>query len=189
MATYITSDWHFWHDKEFIWQARGFTNVEEMNEAIVERHNSIVLPDDEVYCLGDCGLGGAEHLDDVKQLIERMNGRLHLIRGNHDTDNRVSMYKTCSNVVECGNWADVIKYKKCHFYLSHFPTITSNVEKEHITQATLNLFGHTHQTAKNYENNPYMYHCGVDSNNCYPLLLDDIILEMKENMRARFEDL
>ena len=32
MAIYLTSDWHFGHDREFIWKARGYSSVEEMNE-------------------------------------------------------------------------------------------------------------------------------------------------------------
>lgn len=44
---------------------------------------------------------------------------------------------------------------------------------------TLNLYGHTHQTTNFYEDRPYMYHVGVDSHNGYPVLLDDIIEQMK----------
>ena len=44
---------------------------------------------------------------------------------------------------------------------------------------TLNLYGHTHQKTDFYENKPFMFHCGMDSNNCCPILLDDIIEKMK----------
>ena len=36
---FITSDLHFNHDKDFIWKERGFSNVNEMNEAIVKNWN------------------------------------------------------------------------------------------------------------------------------------------------------
>ena len=70
---YLTSDWHFNHDREFIWHARGFDSVYLMNEAIIERHNAIVNPEDDVYalgdlCLGRAGMGLAKHA-----LIEKMN--------------------------------------------------------------------------------------------------------------------
>ena len=29
---FVTSDLHFGHDREFIWKARGFNSVQEMNE-------------------------------------------------------------------------------------------------------------------------------------------------------------
>ena len=32
---FVTSDMHFGHDREFIWKARGFTSLQEMNEAYV----------------------------------------------------------------------------------------------------------------------------------------------------------
>ena len=59
IKTWLVSDWHFNHDKAFIWKARGFEGVQEMNEAIIERHNTVVQPGDLVYCLGDACLGGS----------------------------------------------------------------------------------------------------------------------------------
>ena len=50
---WLTSDTHFCHDREFIFGPRGFSCVEEMNKAIVERWNSVVSDDDTVYHLGD----------------------------------------------------------------------------------------------------------------------------------------
>lgn len=178
---WLTSDWHFNHDREFIWKARGFSSVQEMNEAIIQRHNALVRPDDDVYVLGDSSLGGGDVqiLATNKALIERLNGRLHIIRGNHDTDRRVAMYESCKNVVGPVLYADMLHYKGYHFYLSHFPTLTSNLEKESLKQCTCNLFGHTHQTTNFHLDMPFMYHVGVDSHNCTPVLLDNIIEEMK----------
>lgn len=182
---WLTSDWHFNHDREFIWGARGFYNIQEMNEAIVARHNSKVRPGDTVYVLGDCALGGGElHiLEANKKLIESLNGNIHIVRGNHDTDRRVVMYESCKNVVGPILYADMLHYKGYHFYLSHFPTLTGNLEKESLKQCTCNLFGHTHQTTNFYMDMPFMYHVGCDSQNCHPILLDDIIEEMKEKVK------
>ena len=181
MAIYLTSDLHFNHNREFIWKARGFTSVQEMNEEIIKRHNALVRPDDDVYILGDSSLGGGDEqiLAANKALIEQLNGRLHIIRGNHDTDRRVAMYESCKNVVGPILYADMIHYKGYHFYLSHFPTLTGNLEKESLKQCTCNLFGHTHQTTNFHMDMPYMYHVGVDSHDCKPVLLDDIIKEME----------
>ena len=33
---YFTSDWHFCHNKPFIYESRGFKSIEEMNEIIIE---------------------------------------------------------------------------------------------------------------------------------------------------------
>ena len=42
---WLTSDLHFLHNKEFLYKPRGFDSVEEMNEAIIERHNVLVEED------------------------------------------------------------------------------------------------------------------------------------------------
>lgn len=65
-----------------------------------------------------------------------------------------------------------------NFYLSHFPTLTANLNDKNIKQCVINLFGHTHQQTNFYEDRPYMYHVGVDSHNSTPILLDDIIEEI-----------
>ena len=185
---YLTSDWHFNHDREFIWHARGFDSVYLMNEAIIERHNAIVNPEDDVYvlgdlCLGRAGMGLANHA-----LIEKMNGRIHVILGNHDTPARAEMYRMCKNVVEV-TYATMIHYSGYHFFLSHYPCMTGNLEKETLKQCTINLYGHTHQKDRFFEGRPYMYHCGVDAHNCYPVLLDDAIEEMKKEVKKCKEQL
>ena len=188
---FLTSDLHFNHDREFVWKVRGFESVQEMNETIVENWNSVVGPDDDVYVLGDLCLGGGGPLvlQKNKILIEALNGRIHIIRGNHDTEPRVRMYETCTNVVDVVKWADMLHYRGYHFYLSHFPTLTGNLEKESLKQCTCNLFGHTHQTTNFHLDMPFMYHVGVDSHNCYPVALDDIIEEMKAKVRECLAEL
>ena len=191
MSVFLTSDLHFNHDREFVWKVRGFDSVQEMNEATVERFNSVVQPDDDVYILGDLCLGGGgpEVLAANKELIERLHGKLHIIRGNHDTEPRVRMYASCTNVVDEIKWADMLNYKGYHFYLSHFPTLTGNLEKENLKKCTCNLFGHTHQTTNFHLDMPYLYHVGVDSHNCYPVNLDDIIEEMKAKVKECLAEL
>ena len=177
---FVTSDWHFGHDREFVWKPRGFNSVHEMNEALIERHNAIVQPDDDVYCLGDCMLGNNEV---GLKFIKQLKGNIHIIRGNHDTDVRMDLYPICWNVVEVCE-AKYLKYNKLHFFLCHYPTMTSNFEKDNnIKGHLINLYGHTHQTSNFYNDMPFCYHVGVDSHNCYPVLIDNIILEIKEKAK------
>ena len=83
---WFTSDMHLGHDKDFVTKARGFETVEEMNAEIIRRWNERVYPDDEVYVLGDLTLGDVE---EGIRLIAKLNGYLHIMRGNHDTDKRL----------------------------------------------------------------------------------------------------
>lgn len=172
-AIWLTSDFHFGHDREFIWKARGFSSINEMNEAILTKYNTLVKPEDDVYVLGDLMLGNPYNIEYIKQL----HGKLHIVLGNHDTNTRAKMYCELANVVEV-NYAMKLDYNKYHFYMSHFPTLTGNLEKESLTQMTLNLYGHTHQKTNFYMDMPFLYHVGMDSHNCTPVLLDNIIKEM-----------
>ena len=177
---FFTSDTHFCHDRGFVYEPRGFKNIDEMNAAIVERWNSVVKPEDTVYHLGDAMLN-----DNTlgSELIEKLNGHIIMIRGNHDTNNRLLIYEGLKNVDDCGKWADLVKCGKYTFYLSHFPTNTSNLEKDaHLSQHIINLYGHTHQKTNFYNDIPYMYHVGVDSHNCYPVSVDQIIEDIKEKI-------
>ena len=80
-------------------------------------------------------------------------------------------------------WADVIHYRKYHFYLSHFPTNTANIEAESLHQCTLNLFGHTHSPEQFREDYPMYYNVALDANHNTPVLLDDIIDRMKAKVQ------
>ena len=117
------------HDREFIWKVRGFTSIQEMNEAYVSRWNEKITNEDDVYVLGDLMLGSVENID----FIKRLNGKIHIVFGNHDTPTRQRLYTELPNVVECA-WAIMMTYKKHHFYMSHFPTLTGNLEKESLTK-------------------------------------------------------
>ena len=176
---YLTSDLHFGHEREFLYGPRNFASIQEHDEAVIERWNSLIQEDDDVYVLGDLMLNDNEH---GLECLRRLNGRLHLVRGNHDTDARWSMYISLPNVVEMNN-VIIMKYRKYHFYLSHYPTLTANLEKESLHQCTINLFGHTHQKMNFFQDMPFMYHVGLDSHDCHPVLLDDAIEEMKAKVK------
>ena len=108
---WFSSDLHLGHNRSFIYAPRGFNSIEEMNEAIIERWNSVVGADDDVYVLGDLMLGDNEKGLDC---IERLNGKLHIVLGNHDTNVREMKYRYFArNVVEVAP-AIRLKYHKYH---------------------------------------------------------------------------
>lgn len=180
---WLTSDLHLCHDREFIYKPRGFENVSDMNHAIASRWNERVKPEDDVYLLGDVMLN-----DNITGLglLKSLNGKIHIIIGNHDTASRIELYKTCWNVVEVVP-ACYLHYKHYHFFLTHFPCLTGNLEKESLQKCTCNLFGHTHQRTNFYNDMPFMYHVGVDSHNCAPVLLDQVIAEMNNKVQECIE--
>lgn len=175
---WFIADTHFNHNKEFIWKSRGFNNCDEMNEYIVRRWNEKVQPDDEIYHLGDVMLGPTNSI----HYLERLSGHIHIILGNHDTNTRVEMYQNCWNVEDV-QWATYRKINGYHFYMSHFPSITANFEKESLKRCTINLYGHTHQKTNFYYEMPFMYHVGVDSHNCTPVSVEEIIHDMEQKVK------
>ena len=178
----FTSDPHLGHDKEFVVKARGFETVEEMNAEIVRRWNERVYPDDDVYVLGDLTLG---YIEEGIRLISKLNGYLHIMRGNHDTDKKVERYLELPNVVSV-QYADVLKYGKAVFWMGHYPTITANYDDDKPwAKHVVCLFGHTHQEQPFYNDNPYMYNVGMDAHNCTPISIDEIIA----NIRKKKEEL
>ena len=173
----FTSDLHFGHDKEFAYGPRGFQSVEENDKTIIERINEFVQQDDDLYILGDIMLNDNEN--GINNL-NKLNGKIHIILGNHDTNSRISLYSQLEQVVEV-TYATMIKYKKGLFYLSHYPTFTANYEEEGSWYKNIiNLYGHTHQQTNFFNDNPFMYHVGVDSHDCYPVSIDEIIIDIQK---------
>ena len=170
------SDWHLNHDKEFIWKARGFESVEQMNFAIIERHNFMVRPDEDVYVLGDLMLGPDMTL--TTNLMRQMNGKFHIVRGNHDTDRRWEIYQTLANVVETKN-SIYLKHQGYHFYMSHFPTVTTNFDdyKKPLKARLLALSGHTHSNVLFEPCNSY--NVAVDAHNYFPVSIERIIRDFQ----------
>lgn len=180
---YMSSDFHFQHHRDFIYGPRGFESAEEMNETILKNFNEILRPDDTLYVLGDICLGGGsyENAAKNKNLIESLNGNLKIILGNHDTLKRIELYESCRNVEVLG-YADMLKYGKYHFYLSHFPTLTSNWDTDKpLKQRTINLCGHSHTKNRwqDWDKGP-IYHVELDAHANFPVSIEQIIKELKE---------
>src|ERR1700692_3925644 len=85
---WVISDQHFDHGNILNFQKSGghklreFKDVNHMNEYMIEKHNSVVRPQDKVYCLGDFAMKDRGIL-----YARRLNGHKRLILGNHDYGN------------------------------------------------------------------------------------------------------
>lgn len=175
---FFTSDLHFGHHKDFLYSPRGFTSSEEHDETIIQNWNSVVQNDDVVYVLGDLML---EDNNAGLEKLNRLNGKIYIVWGNHDTDTRKTLYTTCLKSFIGGAFATEIKYGKFNFYLSHYPTITSNYDDDKpCAKHTINLHGHTHDKRKFYNGNPFMYNVALDAHNNYPVEIQEIINDIKK---------
>lgn len=184
---WFTSDLHFGHEKEFLYGPRGYSSNEEMMQDIVCKWNNKVTVEDDVYILGDIIVG-----EDAKALpyLQQLNGKLHIIWGNHDTSRRLTDYvMKLSNVIDVQPAAR-FKYGKYHFWLSHYPTFCSNYDAdEPLKCKVINLCGHTHtKDAFADWNKGLIYHCELDAHNNEPICIEDIIenikLKISENQES-----
>ena len=157
---FFTSDTHFNHDREFVYSPRGFKTIQEMNGTLIKNWNETVGNDDDIYVLGDFFLG--TDFNYIQEVLNKLNGRIHLVTGNHDTPLKITEYTSWNNIVEIAD-ALRIRYKKREFFLCHYPVLTASLEQDP-NKAVINLFGHTHSKDKFYEDRPYMYNVAVDAN-------------------------
>lgn len=77
---YFSSDQHYWHNNVIRYCSRPHASVEEMNEDMVLKWNTIVRPEDTVYNLGDFSLAFRA----VELYPMRLMGNKILVPGNHD---------------------------------------------------------------------------------------------------------
>ena len=177
---WVSSDCHFCHDKDFLFKPRGFDNVFDMNEAIIKNWNSLVNYDDTVYLLGDIMLN--DNFEGIN-CLRRLNGNIKIIFGNHDTDTRKDLYKELYNVEVLG-YATMIKAKGYTFYLSHYPTLTSNHDEDKpLKRQVINLCGHSHTTDPFADfDKGLIYHCELDAHNIAPVSIEQIITDISKKI-------
>lgn len=170
---WITSDFHFGHEKDFLWQPRGFLGWQEHAEEVIKNFNSVVKPDDVVYVLGDCVLKNDAF---GVECLKRLNGKKYLAFGNHDSGARIERYQ------EEGIFLDIqygyrLRESKFTFWLQHYPAMMGNYKDK---SPTICLAGHTHSPDKfqNMENGTY--NIALDAHNCYPVSFDEIIKDIRQ---------
>jgi calcineurin-like phosphoesterase family protein len=88
MAEFWTSDNHWGHRNIITYCGRPFTSadgqpdVHWMNREMTERWNAVVGPRDTVFHLGDFSM--VKHVGAIREYRKKLNGRIVLVRGNHD---------------------------------------------------------------------------------------------------------
>ena len=160
---WFTSDHHWGHANIIRFSQRPFENVQEMNEALIARWNRVVGTQDTVYHLGDIFLLPS---GEAKQIRERLNGRICLIRGNHD--------KTADSMKDAFEWTkDYHELKvddpdapegKRRIVLCHYAFRVWN--KSH--HGAWHLYGHSHGSLPD-DPNSLSFDVGVDCHDYTPI--------------------
>lgn len=124
MSTWFSSDLHLGHIKapELCGRPYGSTpdEISRMNEDIIQNHNELVSPLDDVFFLGDMCMG---QLSETLPLIARLNGRKTLILGNHDRPSRLYHHRTPEKRQE---W--YAEYSKYFYHIAESETVLLDVD-------------------------------------------------------------
>ncbi len=159
MPVFFTSDTHFGDHRTLNIHKRPFASVAEMDALLVERWNAAVGAQDEVWHLGDFARSGAA----AEALLERLNGRKHLVCGNNDPPATRA----------ASGWASVQDYAELELegrklVLCHYPFRTWNGQH----RGALDLHGHSHGKLKPL---PRQHDVGVDLWDWRPVTLAQIL--------------
>lgn len=126
--TWVISDTHFGHKNILNFEAekRPFKTIEEHNQSLVEKWNSVVKPNDLVIHLGDVAWG----LKDL-QLLGQCNGRKKLVKGNHDKFKAAQYLEYFEDLYGVYTLNDIV--------MTHIP-----IPPEDFRRWKVNLHGHYH---------------------------------------------
>jgi calcineurin-like phosphoesterase family protein len=176
---FFTSDEHLGHNNVIKFCNRPFANIEEMTEALVERHNSVVKKGDLVYHIGDM-FWRTYGIDQALEYMDRLNGNHYYVWGNHDElihhnkelANKFIWLKDIAKVRPSG----CPKIILCHYAMRVF-------EGSH--RGDWHLYGHSHNAlpqaiaGQTKDESTLSFDIGVDTHNFYPWSIEEVAEKMK----------
>lgn len=144
-------------------------DVHQMDDALVQNWNSVVGHDDIVWCLGDFCLG-RDQASTIPEFVNKLNGRINLVLGNHDHHSVKFYYDAGFSKVYDRPvvWNDF-------YILSHAPLQWIKND-----MVFMNLHGHVHNQEMYKHVTANTYNCCVEVNNYKPVAF----LEIKKKMEA-----
>ena len=160
---FFIADLHLGHKNIIGYNRPEFNNLEEMHEAIVDRWNAVVRPKDVVYVLGDVAFG-KQNIHYMAQL----NGRKHLVLGNHDTCDIKEYQLYFDHIWGC------IGYKNC--ILTHIP-----IHPQQFYRFTVNIHGHVHHEDQQLMKDWRYFNVCADHTNLTPVAWEDIKKEINKH--------
>jgi calcineurin-like phosphoesterase family protein len=162
MTTFLISDHHWGHAGIIRLANRPFDvdDVEAMNQYMQSEWNAVVRQDtDTVIHLGD--FAHRYPADKLPKLFASLNGRKHLIRGNHDGKETLALpWQSISDVVHTS--IDSQRLTLCHYAWRTWPGIR---------KGALMLYGHSHGRLPG---NSQSMDIGVDVVGYRPLRINEI---------------
>jgi calcineurin-like phosphoesterase family protein len=169
---FFTADEHYGHRNVIKYCNRPFRHVDEMDQALIDRHNEVVGSKDTVVHVGDFSMIHNRRLVE-NAYIKRLNGSHIFIRGSHDywLDQDPIEIDTgqVRDIWEKGMSLAGKNYHivACHYAMRAWP-------KSHY--GSWQIYGHSHGKLPGMGK---QMDVGVDTNNFYPYSLKQIIEMMR----------
>lgn len=165
---YYIADPHLGHENIISFCGRPFSSAEEMDKMLIANWRAVVQPNDDIYVLGDLIFKSPNPEAYLKQLT----GRIHLIRGNHDTFlKNKALERYFVSIDDMLTVADEGR----RVFLCHYPV----AEWPGYYRDAYHLFGHIHnaknRAAEIMETLPRCYNVGADCIGFMPRTLTQII--------------
>ena len=168
---FFTSDTHFGHRNIIKYCQRPFSCIEEMDDALIANWNRVVGKDDIIFHLGDFAMGGSA---EWSRLLQKLNGKIYLILGNHDLKTIGAGFSRLEGVA----MQMLINVKGQIIYLNHYPFLCYGGAYRNTWQ----LYGHVHTCHANRGLDvprlkmlmPMQYDVGVDNNNYRPVSFEQV---------------
>lgn len=167
MSTFLTSDTHFNHVNILLptYCNRPFTGVPDMNEGLIRNWNAVVSPGDTVYHIGDFAMGDK---DQIPVIRARLNGKIILIRGNHDLDRKGKLLKQIEATDFEIHEELTTSIEGVKVYMRHEP-LMEFVPRE---DADFHVCGHVHNS---WNRKGSILNAGVDVNDYRPVTIRQLI--------------
>lgn len=193
---YFVSDTHFSHEHIIKFCNRPFKDKEEMDYNLIKNWNTKVPNDALVFHLGDFGWGGYK---EYKNIREQLNGKIILIKGNHDQRNGCQNETQYNQLFEYTTQQMFIQIEGRKVYLNHVPMLCYGGTYREQDKLVYQLHGHVHLTKKNPKGKdiervlnyefPTQYDVGVDFNDFTPISWKEVNekiqtqIKMNDNMK------
>ena len=175
---FFTSDSHANHFNIIGSCNRPFKDENEMNEALIEKWNSVVDEDSIVFHLGDFAWGGYIKW---KLFRDALNGHIVLIKGNHDDKNLTTTGE--KEFFDFVAYQMKIRIGKRAVYLNHYPFLCYAGTYREPKDQVWALHGHIHLGPNSLSGLdvprmeyllPTQYDVGVDMNDFAPISWEEV---------------
>jgi calcineurin-like phosphoesterase family protein len=162
---FFTSDTHLAHTKILGYDERPYDSIDAHDQDILDRHNSVVRKDDHVWHLGDASFSAEK----LFWYLEKANGYIHLIRGNHDDNIAWKHRDRFASSHEAFYLHRSENQSSLSIYLSHYAML----RWRNSNHGSLHLFGHSHGKLKSPMSRSM--DIGVTCNNYTPVSISQVI--------------